>query len=175
MSDNLTTLLSLSLAFTVGMLAGFYLAYKFMSTGGFSPSWPRRIRRYDQVIKATIKTQDGRQGWFVELPEKQLAKLKQLAAGVINGKGLSGSTWSGHGKLFTRSEYESITQLMLDREWVRWYNPEAHNKGLEVTKAGLAALRCLAGLETAPHPIVESVGGKFYNHVAYTHTQTKEG
>ena len=162
-------LLSVLVIFLAGLLAGLYLAYRAFTHGA---SWQRHLRRYDQVIKAHIKTDDGRQGWFIELPERQLLKLKLLAAGVLAGKSLTGSTWAGHGKLFSRADWESMVELMLSRDWVRWINPEIHNRGLEFTRSGRAAFRCLAGKNTPPPFQPFTQPGARGMSVTDTHTRT---
>lgn len=79
MDTNL--LLAFGLVFVVGVLVGLYLAYRLFGPGR-SYSWQRHNQRYDQVIKLAIRSQDGRQGWFIELPERQLLKLKTMAGAI---------------------------------------------------------------------------------------------
>lgn len=166
-------LLVVVLVFLAGVLTGLYLAYRFF--GRASDRWHRQNNRYDQVIKLAIWTDDKRQGWFIELPERQLAKLRVMAGAVATGKELTGSVWSGHGKLFSRAEFETMVQLLLERDWVRWNNPEAHNQGLQVTRGGLAAFRFLGGIKSPHSPTDLTLPLLGTTHATYAHTRPCAG
>ena len=157
------------LSFLAGVGAGVWLTVKVMNRR----RWPKHFTRHDQTIKLAINTDDKKQGWFIKLPEHQLVKLRILAAGVINGKNLSGAVWSGHGKLFSRADYEVITDLCLSRGWAAWNNPEAHNQGMTPTVAGMAAFRQLAGMRS-PRPGVKEYSEAKRMHVDYAHTETNK-
>ncbi len=147
MNDQTMAILA---AFLAGIIAGLYLAFRFALLPAGRQY--RQIKRYDQVVQLTVTSPDHRQGWFLELTESQINRLRILARAVASGRELTGAAWSGRGKLFTRSEFEMLVQLMITYGWARWVHPEYHNQGLDVTPAGLAAFRFLAGIKAIPSP-----------------------
>lgn len=165
---NLTVEIVLIIFFSglaAGILAGRSLANRnqvFSITGQH-----RQNKRYDQVVKVQIQSEDHKQGWFLELTESQLDRLHQLCCGAIAGRELSGAAWAGKGKLFSRGEWEGLVNLFHDREWVYWVNPDAHNRGLKLTGAGRAAFRYLAKTSHSPTPHHDSFIKGF--DLAYTY------
>ncbi len=168
MNDQTMAILA---AFLAGIIAGIYLAFRFTSPAAGLQY--RKIKRYDQVVQLAVTSPDHRQGWFLELTESQINRLRILARAVANGRELTGAAWAGRGKLFTRSEFEMLVQLMIAYGWVRWVHPEYHSQGLDITPAGLAAFRFLAGIKAIPSPtdqVTELLG--LHTVDARTHVHT---
>jgi len=78
---------------------------------------------------------------FGDLPPDLQDKLPTFAAGVLAGKGLSVSTWTGRGCLFTRQEYDALMYAFHDAGVVTWRNPQDVKQGRELTTRGKAALK----------------------------------
>jgi len=81
---------------------------------------------------------------FGDLPNDLQDRLPIFAAGVLAGKGLSVSTWTGKGCLFSRQEYDQVMGALQDAGIVAWRHPSDPKQGREVTTRGRAALKRLS-------------------------------
>ncbi len=93
-------------------------------------------------LRVELTEDHGRRVKFIDLagtPEQ----LKALALGVLNGRGLAVSSWTGSAGIFTRAEFERLRADLIDRGLLRWINNQP-NQGAELTPAGRAIFRKLA-------------------------------
>ena len=82
---------------------------------------------------------DGRMQ-FADFPIEGEA-FKSWARAVLGGRGLSVGVWTGSNGLFSRQEYDALTDYLIRAGLMRWINPAAHAQGRELTPAGAATLR----------------------------------
>jgi len=78
--------------------------------------------------------------YFQNLPINE-ATFRQWARGVLGGRGTSLGDWTGKGGLFSRADYNALTDYLMRSGLMRWVNPAAHAQGRELTAAGRATLR----------------------------------
>ena len=77
-----------------------------------------------------------------ELPEGiSEADFGEFARGVVSGRGLAESAWTGAGKPFSKSRYGDLLATLEQAGLVRWKNVNAPAQGRELTPAGGRALR----------------------------------
>lgn len=166
-------LLTILLAFLVGGITGGYIVWRRIGPKKHIFKGPRGYDQSEQIAKLLIQSEDRREGWYMRLPEDQLKRVRQMAGGVLRGRDLTGAAWAGHGKLFSRAEFESIRQLMMERGWLEWKNPHAPNMGMILTNPGWAAFRYLAGVK-APSPTQIDLHLSNPVPAAYTHKCTQK-
>ncbi len=97
-----------------------------------------------QSLRVELLQEGGRRGDWIDLPFPD--KLPALAAGLLEGRQFTQTVWTGGGRLYSRAEFEAVRGEMLRRGLARWKNPQAPAQGAELTPAGRAVLRKLAGL-----------------------------
>ena len=111
------------------------------------PAEPKR-----QIIRIEMNQQEGRQVDYIDLAASR-KQLYQLAAGLLAGQQFSVSNWTGSGKPFTRSEFETLRAELITRGLARWRNERAPMQGAELTRSGAAMVRYLA---STPPPAEKS-------------------
>jgi len=100
-------------------------------------------------LRIELLQDNGARGDFIDLPYRE--KLPELASGLLSGRQFSQTVWTGGGRLFSRAEFENVRGEMIRRGLARWKNPAAPAQGAELTPAGRAVLRKLAGRDS-PSP-----------------------
>lgn len=95
-----------------------------------------------QLVRVELK--DDRTTQLIDLPASP-AQLDSLAAGILAGKGLTVAGWVGIGKPFTRGQFETLRDVLINRNLARWING-SKAAGCELTPAGRAVIRRLAGV-----------------------------
>lgn len=71
-------------------------------------------------------------------------RLYAFCVGVLNGKGMSISEWTGSRGIFSRSEFTVLRSELIERGFVRWINEKAHAQGVELTRGGEAFFNTVA-------------------------------
>ena len=99
-----------------------------------------------QVVRLEVMTMDEagrtRQVQILEIPGISQEQLREFARAVTQeGRGLAVNYWTGTGKLFTRSQYETVMAELIRAGLVR----EAGRFGRELSAAGRGVLRRVAG------------------------------
>jgi hypothetical protein len=79
-------------------------------------------------------------------------RLHIFAKGVLGGKGISLSEWTGKRGIFSRSEFSVLRSEMIERKLLRWKNENAHAQGVELTRGGESFLRHIASGDPNPIP-----------------------
>ena len=90
-------------------------------------------------VRLEVVNPQGARFSFGELPVSEDA-FRQFAGAVVRGKDLSLGAWTGSRGIFSRSEYDALTDFLMRAGLVRWCNPQAHSQGRELTAAGKATL-----------------------------------
>ena len=72
------------------------------------------------------------------------AQLRDLSTGLLAGMSFSEASWSGDGRIFSKSEFHAIRQAFIGRGWARWRVENAPAQGVAITAPGRAVLRELA-------------------------------
>lgn len=101
-----------------------------------------------ESIRVELLQDGGHRGDFIDLPYPE--KLPALAAGLLAGRSFNQTAWTGHGALFSRSQFDQVRETMIERGLLAWKNPEAKAQGVELTAAGRAVMRRIA------HPTPQS-------------------
>jgi len=102
-----------------------------------------------QPLRVELYQDNGARGEFIDLPYSD--RLPALASGLLAGRQFAQTAWTGGGQLFSRAEFEELRAAMLKRGLARWKNPQAPAQGIEITPAGRAVLRRVAGRDS-PSP-----------------------
>lgn len=102
----------------------------------------------DPPQPVVIHHQDGHTT-IARLPRE---KLQPFAIGLVRGIPLTYEDWTGAGKLLSRREYRTLLDEMIARGIAEWKNPEATAQGARLTKAGMAAMREIAGIRLGELP-----------------------
>jgi hypothetical protein len=100
-------------------------------------------------VSVRVISDNGRKGDCLSLPVR-FEQLTALARGLVNGQGLAVSRWVGSGKPFSRDEYDSLITELIKRGAAYWVNPDAHQQGVQLTRAGQAMMRTFASDTTTP-------------------------
>ena len=98
-------------------------------------------------------------------------RLIKLALHLKGGGKFSGTDLGGHGKLFSRNEYEKLRKDFLDGGLVRWKNEYAPTVGLDLTYGGRAFVRHYSSLQSIPPFIPKHYGDRQKSPVMHKHMQ----
>ena len=101
-----------------------------------------------QTIKIELRQDEGRAVDYAFL-NCTSSQLSELAQGLNAGKPLTVGAWTGNGRAFSRSEFETLRHELITRNLVTWRNPGSPAQGVILTSSGRAAMRYLA---TTPPP-----------------------
>lgn len=106
-----------------------------------------------EPLRLEIIARDGSylEGDFIDLPNFTRDQLIDLGEALTAGSSFSHAL-AGPGRPLTRSEYELLRDLWIERGLLRWTNPRSHNQGLVLTSKGHAVARGFASLASAPTP-----------------------
>lgn len=105
---------------------------------------PEQPPALPEKVRVEVIQDEGRRGDFIDLPASA-EKLKALANGIVNqNRQFALSLWVGNHGIFSRSEFENLRAVMLERGLARWKNDKSQNQGVELTRQGLAVMRYLA-------------------------------
>jgi len=105
--------------------------------------WP--YSEPDRVeIDISHKDRNGREtgGQFLEVPGVSAGLLRQFAEAAADNESLAVNAWVGTGKPFTRTQYDG---LMAELWQAGLVTQGAGNRGRELTAAGRAVMRRIAG------------------------------
>lgn len=93
----------------------------------------------------SVEVTDPDRGWmgFLDVPCSP-DELAEFGRGLMTGRPLSESEWSGRGRLFSRAQFRGLRAAMLDRGFCVWRDPESPGQGVALTGAGRALARALA-------------------------------
>ena len=105
-----------------------------------------------EPVRIELIQDSGRRCQFVDLPVSE-NQLIQLATGIQSGASFSEGQFTGSGAPFSRSEFRSLRDIFLRRDWLAWRNERSKNQGLEFTRAGSAVMRYYASLANTPQLI----------------------
>jgi hypothetical protein len=104
-----------------------------------------------EPIRAVIVSENGQQGDYLDLPCNQ-EQLIALAAGMIRGESFSLGAWTGHGRPFSRADFERLRAELLARGALAWRNPSAPAQGLTLSQPGKALMRYYASMAAGRSP-----------------------
>jgi hypothetical protein len=84
-------------------------------------------------------------------------RLYTFCAGVLNGRGMSISEWTGSRGIFSRSEFTVLRSELIERGFVRWVNEKSHAQGVELTRGGESFFKriVLEEADALPPPLSE--------------------
>lgn len=100
-------------------------------------------------LRVEVVEDGGRHESWIDLPYPE--RLPDLARGLLSGRRQFAQTaWTGAGQLFSRAEFDQLRGEFLRRGLARWKNPQAPAQGVELTPAGRAVLKRLAGRDDFP-------------------------
>ena len=80
----------------------------------------------------------------VPVPAGDPAKLQDFARGLLAGRPMSESEWTGSGKPLSQRQFRAIRDELLACGLARWRDPDEPRQGAELTGAGRAVLRRVA-------------------------------
>ena len=95
-----------------------------------------------QTVRVEVIQDQGQRGDFIDLPYPD--RIPQLAAGLLQGRTFNQTAWTGHGAIFSRSEFDQVRDTLIQRGLAAWKNDNAKAQGVELTAAGRAVMRRLA-------------------------------
>lgn len=104
------------------------------------------------VVHVEVSDLEQRQWRFMELPGTPEA-LQELARGVLAGKTLAESEWTGTGRPYTRNEFRDLRAQLIDRGIAEWRNPQHPAQGVELTKPGRAVFAEIARTHAHARPV----------------------
>lgn len=105
-------------------------------------------------LRVEVMQEGGRRGDFIDLPYPD--RLPELASGLLSGRRQFAQTaWTGAAGVFSRAEFDNLRGEFLRRGLARWKNPQAPAQGVELTPAGRAVLRKLAGRDDSNPPTLQ--------------------
>lgn len=110
----------------------------------------------DQVVntvRVELVRDEGRRVQIADIPTDP-ARLADFARGILDGQPISERQWSGAGALFSQNEFRAVRDAFMARGWLRWVDARYPQQGIELSPAGRAALRGLAGVMASPTPSV---------------------
>ena len=90
-----------------------------------------------QIVGDASSFQAGR---WLDLP-CSVQDLAQIAKRLQAGASFSHAGLAGRYRPISRSQYEALRDVMLQRGLLYWINPAAHSQGVELTRAGRAVIR----------------------------------
>lgn len=99
-------------------------------------------RNYTYSTRLELVTNQGRTSNFIELPVSP-EQLSFFTHGVLGGKSLTEAGWVGKG--FTRSEFVDLRDALIEGNLGYWKNANRPQDGWDLTRAGKAAVKFLAG------------------------------
>lgn len=104
-----------------------------------------------ETVRVEVLEKDTGRQVFGELPHPR--KLPAFFSGVLAGRGLAETTWGGKGKLFTLPEFRNLRDILLQRGWIEFKDPEAPLMGYRLTRQGEAVARYFASrYDQSPPP-----------------------
>lgn len=106
------------------------------------------------ITRLTVISDGGSHGERITFAGVTADQLHTLAAGLAAGAPLSVSYWCGRNAAFSRSEFERMRQVLVDRGLVR-ARGRGPQQGFELTTGGRHAFRALAA-----HPLPGADGLK---------------
>lgn len=96
-----------------------------------------------QTVRVELKVENGAD--YISLPISQ-AKAERVFYLLSVGRDFSLASLAGPGKPLSRSEFEILRDVLIERGLAEWINPNAHNQGVKLTAAGRAIMRKFAAL-----------------------------
>jgi len=60
----------------------------------------------------------------------------KVAYAALTYQSLTGSSWCGTDKPFSKPKWIGLRDALMDKKWVEWIDPEHHPLGLRVTATG---------------------------------------
>ena len=102
------------------------------------PALPERAG----VSVEVVQPDQGRMQ-FLDLPGGP-DELAELARGVLSGRTLSESEWSGGGRPYSKSEFRELRSQLIERGLASWRNERAPSQGVRLTRVGQHVFRKLA-------------------------------
>lgn len=104
---------------------------------------------YQFTTRLTVVTGvNNSEGVYLDIPVDR-ERLFEVAAKLAAGCEFSHASLAGRYRPLSRSEYEALRDALLARGLVRWKDARSHNLGLELSRAGAAAMRQLVRLDQA--------------------------
>ena len=101
------------------------------------------------VVEATtdVVRVDFREEGRMAFPELQASpdQMKDLAIGLLGGAPFSEATWCGEGRPFSRGQFQAVREEFRRQGWARWRNERSTSQGMEISPAGRAVCKELAG------------------------------
>lgn len=91
----------------------------------------------DRLIKVEVSERNGLTRKYADLPASQ--EFTEFCKGVTRGDSFALRTARGYG--LSRSDFEHIRDIFLDRGWASWINPRAKAQGLDLLVSGKKVLR----------------------------------
>lgn len=128
---------------------------------------PEQMQSTAEPVKLEViyKESTGYHRWLnLELPNGvSQDDLLTFARGVVNGKSLAESVWTGKGKLFSKPKYNQLLDSLTQAGIVRWKNEAAPAQGRELVgqQGRLALLKLVYGDENARKHTQASNGNGF--------------
>lgn len=95
-------------------------------------------------VRVVLETPDQRHTSIIDLPGKP-DQVQALARGLLAGDPLTHAHWTGAGQPFSRAEFEQLRGELIRRGLATWRNQGNRANGAELTPAGRAVMRRLAG------------------------------
>lgn len=100
------------------------------------------------VDRVELQQADGLAGERLTLP---VNREQMIAASVAMVEGANfGHNLSGPGQPFSRSDFESLRDLLIRRGYAKWVSTHARNRGVYLTGKGQALVKGYASLAKAP-------------------------
>ena len=106
--------------------------------GALAAPEPVPPERFEIVIQQ--KTPAGHSTVWLDIPGKPAA-FAQFARAAISGMPISEAAWIGAGNPYSKAQFGALRDTLLQRALLEWVNPDAHNQGLQPTRAGRVVLQ----------------------------------
>lgn len=104
-----------------------------------------------EPMRVIVSQDQGRSVDYIDLPPGiDAEKMRLLARGVLGGRQFALSVWAGPHQVFSRSEFEALRSVLIERGLATWRNPGSPNQGITLTGPGRAVFRRFAGDEPPP-------------------------
>jgi len=95
------------------------------------------------TVNVRLVSEDGNHQQYLTLPGMTIDQAGIIAKNLLTGTFTQGGLTGSHGA-FSLSQFNTVRDELLRRDWIVWRDPTAHPRGVELTTKGAAVMRELS-------------------------------
>ena len=92
------------------------------------------------TVNVRLVSEDGNHQQYLTLPGMTIDQAGIIAKNLLTGTFTQGGLTGSHGA-FSLSQFNTVRDELLRRDWIVWRDPTAHPRGIELTTKGAAVMR----------------------------------